>query len=160
MQHPDPQHLAKVLWKSKFAFGDPGLTGHKGDETASGGDFLPRATPRDFGPTAGPPAPLGQHPLCPASSPGTGQHFCTNISPLRLLRCTPTWAGSTQNHLLPANHKSPGNGAETTSKVRGSCWHRLRFWGLEGEAGGSSSDILNTPLLRKQPDEPTVISLA
>lgn len=94
------------------------------------------------------------------SSPGTGQHFCVNISPLRLLRCTPTWPGSTQNCLLPANHKSPGNGAETTSKVWGSCRHRLRFWGLGGEAGGSSSGILNMPLLLEQLDEPTVMSLA
>lgn len=50
-------------------------------ETASGGDFLARATPRDFGPTVGPPAPAGQHPPCPVSSPSTGQCFCTNISP-------------------------------------------------------------------------------
>jgi len=66
VRHPDPQHLAKVLWKSKFAFGEPGLTGREGDETASGRDFPPRATPRDFGPTAGPPAPP-----CPASSPSS-----------------------------------------------------------------------------------------
>lgn len=108
VQHPDPQHLAKLLWKSKFAFGEHRLTRREGDETASGRDFLTRATPRDFGPTTGPPAPPGQHPPCPASSPGTGQHFCMNISPLRLLQRTLTWPSSTQNCLL-ANHKSTGN---------------------------------------------------
>lgn len=91
------------------------------DEAASGGDFLPRVTPRDFG-------PWGQHPPCP----GHGNRRSA-------ARARP---GSTQNH-LPATRKSLRMEQRTSSTFWGSCQHRERFGGNRGETGSPSWGVLN-----------------
>lgn len=157
LRHPDPQHLAKVLRKSKFAFRASGL------RRVQGGMRRPQAGISSPGPPHGTLAPRWVLlPHWDSTHHEQPWHRAALLhehlpSPAPPVHTDMAWQHS---KLSSSFHKSPRNGAETTSKVWGSCRHRLRFWGLGGEAGGFSSGILNMPLLLKQLDEPTVMSLA